>query len=165
MFQKNDWVKITPTPDRKWSRWSNSPSTYDNFVGKIGWIEHIDEDQTDPNNNLYAVTVYFINGFNGEDAGNFYEWFKADHLIKTTEYDAKLNRHRDKVEKELQEWEVFKKKTTDEALKKIFAPEPPPQSSKQKKIDDPNQWELKTDPRYAEYDWHDYAYSPYDEDS
>ena len=50
--------------------------------------------------------------------------------------------------KELQEWEKFKKKSTDDMLRKVFAKEPEPIKETENKHqlnkeDDPNQWDIK----------------------
>lgn len=58
--------------------------------------------------------------------------------------------------KELQEWEKFKKNSTDKILKRIFAPEPKEEKLEKKK-DDPNQWDMtetddkKYDEKYDTY--------------
>ena len=56
--------------------------------------------------------------------GHYYEWFRSDHLISSSESTAKLRDNMAQAGKELQEWESFKKKTLDNILKKVFTPEP-----------------------------------------
>lgn len=156
MFQVGDWVKITPTPDLKWSRWYNNLDIYSEFAGKIGYISEITDDWSDPDNNnkLYAVTVDFYNGFMFSPAGEYYEYFKSDHLIRSSEYDAELQRNQFDAGKKLQEWEEFKKKTTDDMLRYIFCPQKE-QTEKQENKKNENttsEWDIKTDPVWNLYD-------------
>jgi hypothetical protein len=151
-FNKGDWVQITPIPDKKWRRWSNNPEYYGNFTGKIGTIEEIDEEMSSPGPVLYKIKVefddYIEDGYTKLPPGKYSEWFKADHLIKSSQYEADRKKSRLKAAQELQEWEQFKKKSTNDALKHVFAPEP------KKKEDTSSQWDLKTDPTwYPDYDY------------
>jgi len=136
-FNIGDWVKITPQPDSRWNDWSD---THTLFCGKIGTIREMFQDPT-TNEICYDVEVNFPYGFDGNDAGWYYIHFRNDHLIKSTEYDSKIAEHREKSEKELQEWEKFKRKATDDALRDIFVPkerkrrkESPTISEKRRKI-------------------------------
>lgn len=157
MFKVGDWVQITPKPDLKWQNWYNSQDIYKDFLDKIGSIENICEDDERPGEFLYAIRVHFPDGLGNLEPGYYYEWFRSEHLILSSESNAKLRSNMAIAGRELQEWEKFKKKTTDDMLKHIFAPEPKPQ-----KIDDPNQWDVKT-PVDHQYDEKYDAY--YDNDT
>lgn len=150
MFKVGDWVQITPTPDLKWNQWRISQDIYKDFLDKIGCIANISEDEDRPGEFLYAVKVHFPDGLGQLKAGDYYEWFKSDHLIHSSQSLANLRINMAKAGKELQEWEDFKKKSTDKMLKHIFAPEPKEEKT-EKKNDDPNQWDLKT-PSNKKYD-------------
>jgi hypothetical protein len=154
-FKEDDWVQITGTPDLKWGRWSNNPTYYNNFLNKIGQIKEIDEDVNRPGNFIYKIGVNFehdINdGYSTLSPGKYYEWFRADHLIKSSKYEADRKVAQAKAAIDLQEWEKFKKKSTDDALRKVFCPEPTTEENKQDTIsEDPYEpydpWHLKTNP-------------------
>lgn len=147
MFKKGDWVQITPTPDLSWSQWRTSQDIYKDFLDRIGSIENVSEDDERPGEFLYAVRVNFPEGLGQMGPGHYYEWFRADHLIRSSQSNARLRENMAAAGKELQEWENFKKKSTDKMLKHIFAPEPKEENKK----DDPNQWDLKT-PTDKQYD-------------
>ena len=123
MFKKGDWVQITPTPDLSWEQWRSSQDIYKDFLDKIGSIENVVEDDDRPGEHLYAVRVNFPDGLGHMGPGHYYEWFRADHLIRSSESNAKLRDNMYIAGKELQEWEKFKKKSTDDILRKIFVPE------------------------------------------
>jgi hypothetical protein len=162
MFKKGDWVQITPTPDLRWNTWRNSQDIYKDFLDRIGSIESIADDDERPGELLYAVRVNFPDGLGHLGPGHYYEWFRGEHLILSSESTAKLRDNMIQAGKELQEWEKFKKKTTDNMLKKIFAPEPKQEEKIKNKKDDPNQWELegsrnnKYDEKYDTYYDDDY---------
>lgn len=164
MFKINDWVQITPTPDYKFVQWYNDQECYDEFAGKIGTIENIDEDPNDPHNTLYAVSVDFPNGFLNTPPGLYFLWFREDHLIRSTAYDAKLQQNRIEAGKKLQEWEAFKKKSTDDALRYVFSQEYRDQENNKSKSKE--LWDEKTDPggfSPKEDELYGWDYSPYDD--
>jgi hypothetical protein len=148
MFKVGDWVQITPTPDLRWNHWRTSEDIYKDFLDKIGSIETIADDDERPGEFLYAVRVNFPDGLGSLSPGHYYEWFRGEHLVLSSESTAKLRYNMSVAGKELQEWEQFKRKSTDEMLKHIFAPEPKQETHR----DDPNQWDLKTpvEPNYDE---------------
>lgn len=161
MFKVGDWVKITPTADNKWSRWNNNQDIYAEFAGKIGKITDIIEDYDDANAKLIAVTVDFKDGFMYAPAGEYYEYFKSDHLIRSSEYEAQLQYNQYQAGIKLQEWEDFKRKTTDDMLKYIFGRDKEnKENDKQKSIEaatnetkqTASEWDLKTDPVWNTYD-------------
>ena len=159
MFKIKDWVQITPSPDLAWNQWRNSQDTYKNFLDKIGSIENISNDDERPGRFLYAVKVNFINGLGQMSPGHYYEWFRPDHLILSSESTAKLRDNMAQAGKELQEWESFKKKTLDNILKIVFTPEPKQEEKiDDKKLDDPNQWDLKNPPSQQYDDKYDTYY-------
>lgn len=147
-FKLHDWVQVIPSPDLKWSGWTD---VHNNFCGKVGQISDIWDDPAN-GETLYNVTVSFPNGIAGSKPGNFYIEFISDHLILSTQYDSKLSEHLEKVERELQEWESFKRKAQDDALRKVFGrqnksrgdtSEIMEHESKFSDLDD--EWEEKTD--------------------
>lgn len=161
MFKKGDWVQITPSPDLRWQQWRNSQDIYKDFLDRIGSIENISDDDERPGEFLYAVRVNFPDGLGHMGPGHYYEWFRGEHLILSSESTAKLRDNMAQAGKELQEWEKFKKKTTNDMLKKVFLPEPK-EEKLEKKQDDPNQWDLKTgeqnyDEKYDTYYDDDYT--------
>ena len=115
-FSVGDWVQITPQPDLRWSEWDD---VHDLFCGKVGTIR---DEFSDPDTGeiFYNVEANFPYGLDTAPAGWYYIHFKPDHIIHSTQYDSELAEHREKVERELQEWESFKKKSTDDALRGIF---------------------------------------------
>jgi len=153
-------VQITPTPDLSWEQWRSSQDIYKDFLDKIGSIENVVEDDDRPGEHLYAVRVNFPDGLGHMGPGHYYEWFRADHLIRSSESNAKLRDNMYIAGKELQEWEKFKKKSTDDILRKIFVPEEKKEEIPSKsKRDDPNQWDLKT--HSDDYDtYYDDGYYP-----
>ena len=155
MFKVGDWVQITPTPDLKWNQWRNSQDIYKDFLDKIGCISNISEDEDRPGEFLYAVRVEFVDGLGHLKPGHYYEWFKSDHLIHSSQSLANLRNNMAKAGKELQEWEEFKKKSTHKMLKHVFAPEP----KVEKKVDDPNQWEIKKSDNIKHDDKYDTYYN------
>lgn len=155
MFKVGDWVQITPTPDLTWNQWRTSQDIYKDFLDRIGSIENISEDDERPGESLYAVRVNFPEGLGHMGPGHYYEWFREEHLVRSSQSQANLRNNMAAAGKELQEWEKFKKKSTDNMLKHIFG-----QSTKEEpKKDDPNQWDLKTPTDDDKYD------SYYDSDS
>lgn len=140
MFNLGDWVQITPTPDYKWNQWYNSRDIYQEYLDKIGVIEFVADDDDRPGESLYAVKVKFPFGLGNLKPGEYYEWFRGEHLIRSSQSSANLRYNMATAGRDLQEWEKFKRKTTDDMLRHIFAPEEPEQIKK----DDPNQWDLKT---------------------
>jgi hypothetical protein len=156
MFEIGDWVKITPTPDLKWSRWYNNLDIYNEFLGKVGFVSEIIDDFDNAGNKLYAVTVDFHAGFMYSPPGEYYEYFKSDHLIYSSEYDAQLQRRTFDAGKELQEWENFKRKTTDDMLRYIFGKEEKKQeeipAKNEEEKETKTEWDVKTDPGWNLYD-------------
>ena len=167
MFKIGDWVHITPTPDLRWNQWYNSRDIYQEYLDKIGVIEFISEDEDRPGEFLYAVKVKFPDGLGHLGAGDYYEWFKDNHLIRSSQSAANLRYNMIQAGKELQEWEAFKKKSTHEMLKKVFAPEERKDdniqaSLKRDRIDDPNQWDSQAEPEeYNTYYDDDNYYQDY----
>jgi hypothetical protein len=148
MFNLGDWVQITPTPDYKWSQWYNSRDIYQEYLDKIGVIEFVADDDERPGESLYAVKVKFPFGLGQLQPGEYYEWFRGEHLIRSSKSNANLRYNMVTAGRELQEWERFKKKSTDDMLRKIFLPDPEPEEKKDsvkenKKNDDPNQWDIE----------------------
>ena len=156
MFKVGDWVQITPTPDYRWSQWYGSKDIYKEYLDKIGVIEFVADDDERPGEFLYAVKVHFPLGLGNLDPGHYYEWFKDSHLIRSTKSNANLRSNMAQAAKELQEWEAFKKKSTDKMLQHIFGQEEP-----KPKKDDPNQWDLKTP---TDPDHYDEKYDTYYDD-
>jgi hypothetical protein len=151
-FKIGDWVQITSIPDKKWSRWSNNTKYYNNFVDKIGTIKEIDEDLDISGQTLYRVVVDFPHeiedGYSILVPGRYMEWFKADHLLKSSKYESERKLFLSNASKELQEWEKFKRKTTDDMLRHVFEPEKRPEKE-QNDIpnDDPfDPWNIRTNP-------------------
>lgn len=143
-FKEGDWVKITPNPDRNWKRWNGNSAYYNNFLNQIGQIQDIDEDPDESGRMLYRITVYFTeeiyDGYEYLAKGNHVAYFREKHLIRSSKYEADLIKNRQKVGDELQEWENFKKKTTDDMLRYVFSPP---------KKENSDQWNLKTDPNFV----------------
>ncbi len=88
----------------------------------------------------------------GSKPGNFYIEFISDHLILSTQYDRKLSEHLEKVERELQEWESFKRKAQDDALRQVFGRQNKSRSDTseimehESRFSEPeDEWEEKTD--------------------
>lgn len=163
MFKIGDWVQITPKPDLRWKDWYNSQDIYQEYLDKVGCIEFIADDDERPGEFLYAVKVDFPNGLGNLGSGQYYEWFRQSHLIKSSKSLANLKSNMAIAGKELQEWEIFKKKSTDDMLRHVFAPEEPAENKNTEKQDDPNQWDLKTpaDPNYQYDDKYDSYYPDY----
>lgn len=130
MFKIGDWVQITPTPDTRWNVWRNNKEVYDEFAGKIGTIEGEDEDDERQGESLFKVRVHFEYGIASMGPGSYYEWFRPEHLIRSSKYDADIQKHRAETARQLQEWEAFKKKSTDDALRKVFGKEEPKEEPK-----------------------------------
>ena len=149
MFQIGDWVKITPTHDLKWSRWYNNLDIYAEFAGRIGYISEIEDGWDVPGVKMYAVTVSFPNGFMFSPAGEYYEYFKSDHLIRSSQYEAEMQQRNFDAADELQRWEEFKKKTTDDMLRHIFGPDKKEEVQPESSSSD---WDVKTDPVWNLYD-------------
>lgn len=154
-FNVNDWVQITPQPDLKWDRWNNNQEYYNNFAGKIGYVSEIEN--YEDSEEYFCISVEFpheiSDGYSYLPAGTYSEWFKSDHLIRSSKYEATRKYSQIKAEYDLQEWEKFKKKTTDDALRSVFAPEAP----KQKKVPKPvvfDEWDEITNPYDCGYDQH-----------
>ena len=154
MFKIGDWVQITPTPDYRWNQWYNSRDIYQEYLDKIGVIEFIAEDDERPGEHLYAVKVYFPFGLGNLDPGHYYEWFKDSHLIRSTQSNANLRSNMAQAGRELQEWENFKKKSTDRMLKHIFGQEEEKKQNKKNTYDNSNEWDLKTPSDPDHYDDH-----------
>lgn len=160
-FKEGDWVQITGNPDYKWSRWSNNKTYYDNFLNKVGQIKDIEEDFDNPGNFKYKIGVEFeyqINdGYSNLSPGKYYEWFKGDHLIKSSKYEADRKMAQAKAAADLQEWEKFKKKSTDDALRKVFCPEPatkeeePLVTTKEDPYEPYDPWNVSTNPDPPDY--------------
>lgn len=129
-FNIGDWVEITATPDYRWGRWSFNREYYDNFAGKFGIIQDIQPDIDDDGVILYKIGVDFeeeiSDGYTLFDPGVYREWFKSDHIILSSKFESERKNSIIRAGKELQEWEEFKKKSVNKALKSVFCPEPPP---------------------------------------
>lgn len=153
-FSKGDWIKITPTPDKKWIRWYTNKDFYDNFLGQVGEIKEVEDDAERKGEELYLVSVYFPYDIYDKNinvgAGNHYEYFRDYHLIKSSKFEADKKTELLKAGYKLQEWEKFKKKATDDALRKVFGPQPKEQeiTEKSKQQDMFEDWEEKTNPIY-----------------
>ena len=141
MFKVGDWVQITPAPDYRWNQWYNSRDIYQEYLDKIGIIQFVSEDEDRPGEFLYAVKVKFPHGLGNLGPGDYYEWFKEDHLIRSSQANANLRYNMAQAGKELQEWENFKKKSTDKMLKHIFGQE---ETISSKSNNDSSNWDLKT---------------------
>lgn len=146
MFKVGDWVQITPTPDLRWDQWYNSRDIYQEYLDKIGMINFVADDHDRPGEFLYAVKVKFPDGLGHLGPGEYYEWFRADHLILSSQSLANLRFNMAQAGKELQEWERFKKKSTDDILRKVFVKELPQEETKTpiketKENNDPNKWD------------------------
>jgi hypothetical protein len=143
LFKETDWVQITPNSDKSWKRWNNNSTYYDNFRNQIGQIQEIDEDPDNRSQMIYKVSVYFsqdiYDGYDYLVKGNYTAYFREKHLIRSSKYEADLRINRQKAGNDLQEWENFKKKTTDDMLRQVFCPP---------KKDTTDQWNLKTDPTF-----------------
>lgn len=141
-FDKDDWVEICPQPDKKWATWISKDSYYNNFLGKIGQITEIAEEDVNKNIIIYRVKVNFPYKIKDDiitlNAGSYYAWFKSDHLIKSSKNACDRVFALMQASAELQEWEIFKKKSTNDMLRHIFGPEP-----KEEKIEE-NEWDEKT---------------------
>ena len=124
MFKVGDWVQITPTPDLGWSYWYNSQDIYDKFLDKVGVVEFVADDDERPGEFLFAIKVHFPYGFGDSPPGNYHEWFREGHLIRSTKSQATLRTNMEKAGKELQEWEKFKRESTDRMLRQVFVKEP-----------------------------------------
>jgi hypothetical protein len=165
MFNIGDWVQITPTPDLKWDTWNNSRDTYDQYAGRIGSIIQVADDPDRDGEVLICIEVDFPNGLAKLSPGTYYEWFRPEHLIRSSKYEADLYTHRQQAASDLQKWENFKKKTTNDMLKRIFSPEqqiPIQASVTNEKVENTTEeWDLKTNPGYRYRD-NDYDYEPYD---
>ena len=156
MFKLGDWVQITPTPDLRWDQWYNSKDIYQEYLDKIGVINFIVDDDDRPGEFLFAVKVKFPDGLGHLGPGEYYEWFKSDHLIRSSQSAANLRYNMIQASKDLKEWEAFKKKSTDDMLRQIFAPQPrvaeqEESKSAKNRFDDPNQWDIKTNPNDQDY--------------
>jgi hypothetical protein len=125
-----NWVEITGTPDYNWNRWSFNREYYDNFSGKFGIIKDIQPDYNDDTLILYKIGVDFeesiSDGYSMLAPATYYEWFKSDHIILSSKFEAERKTSLYKAGEDLQIWEEFKRKSTNDALKSIFAPEPAP---------------------------------------
>ena len=150
MFNVGDWVQITPTPDYRWGQWYNSRDIYQEYLDKIGVIQFVAEDDDRPGESLYAVKVKFPFGLGNLGPGEYYEWFRGEHLIRSSQSQANLRYNMATAGKELQEWENFKKRSTDDMLRRVFVPDSKDESIDDKK-DDSSQWDLKT-PSDQDYD-------------
>ena len=163
MLKIGDWVEITPQAELRWSSWVSSKDTYDCFRSKIGIIENICEDYERDGEYLYSVLVDFPNGLKKLGPGQYYEWFRDYHLVLSSKSRSILQSNMVQAGKELQEWEKFKKNSTNEMLKKIFCPPEEIQEQLANNQDDPNQWDLKTPNTYNEnnydtyYDYYSYS--------
>lgn len=162
MFNLGDWVQITPTPDLRWVTWYNSKDIYGHFLGKIGEIEFVTEDEERPGKSLYAVKVHFPFGFMTLDPGYYYEWFRSDHLIRSSKSQAGVHENLLRAGKELQEWEKFKKESTDKMLRHVFGKEETKKKEVLGPLPDPDSlsdWDEKT--IEFTYDYQDYDPNTY----
>jgi hypothetical protein len=147
MFKIGDWVQITPYADLKWHVWKNSKDIYNEFAGKIGVLEKIDTDDDRPGQNLFCIKVDFPYGLAGLSPGKYHEWFRPEHLIRSSKYNKELKDHREQATKDLQEWEAFKIKSTNDALRKVFSNESP------KVIEIPKQTQIAKEETEYEHLW------------
>jgi hypothetical protein len=165
MFKIGDWVEITSKSDTRWGSWMSSRDIYDCFRTKIGIIQDICNDDERDGHNLYSIKVNFPDGLGGLNPGHYYEWFRDYHIIMSSKSRANLHTNMSEAGKQLQEWEAFKKKSTDDILRQVFVPKNEESDSKKDIFDDPNQWDLKTpvtkhDDKYDAY----YDYSSWNTD-
>lgn len=156
-FNNGDWVQITFQPDKKWGTWVSKSTFYNNFLGKIGEITDISEEDNTNKTLIYRVRVDFPYQIKDEniifDTGSYFCWFKAEHLKRSSKSAAERAADLQKAAAELQEWENFKKKTTDDMLKHIFGPSPKEEQKEQPKVQD--DWEEKTPIMRGYYDYDD----------
>lgn len=113
-FQKDDWVKILPTPDTKSDVWT---AAHNKFCDKIGQI--IDINDFDENMILFRVSVHFA--YKQEALyGQHSAWFEDKHVIKSSKWEN------DRVVSLNKEYEAYvrteanMKKRRDDLLKKVF---------------------------------------------
>lgn len=138
-FKEGDWVQVTPQSDWTWSGWT---ALHDEYCGKIGYIERIwdFDDHT-----TYDVTVNFPYGFKGNNPGKYYVSFLSDHLILSSKYDSELSEQRERAGKELQEWEQFKRKATDDILRRAFSPQREEEDEEKIRKEEEEAWEAVTE--------------------
>jgi hypothetical protein len=152
MFKIGDWVQITPSADLKWHVWKSSKDIYNEFAGKIGILEKIDIDEDRPGQKLLCVRVDFPYGLAGLSPGSYYEWFRPEHLIRSSKYNKELKEHRDQSTKDLQDWEAFKVKSTNDILRKVFGNEPI------KKVETIEQHKQVIEKEQQDNDYYDYEH-------
>lgn len=155
IFSQGDWVQITFQPDKKWGTWYSKATFYENFLGKIGEITEITEEDNYNKTLIYRVRVNFPHQIKDEniifDSGSYFCWFKAEHLIQSSKGAADRALALMKASAELQEWENFKRKSTNDMLKHIFGPEPKQEPKQEAKEE--NDWEEKTPVMRYYYDY------------
>jgi hypothetical protein len=125
IFKEDDWVQITPRPDKQWEYWG---SNHDTMIGKFGKVEEIETAPNDPSLVFLRVGTYDEKGtLLGE------EWFLPRHVILSTRYDKVMSDGFKKACEELQIWEKKKRQMLDDSLKRVFGLHPEKEVKKKKK--------------------------------
>ena len=109
MFNVGDYVKIIPTPDKRWPWWQQH---HNHYCGRAG---ELIESQDDPH---YAGTLVWKVKIDRTTI-----WYNENHLMRAKRYDTFLDEEMKKACDKLQEWEKKKKQMRDEMLGHIFSPE------------------------------------------
>lgn len=120
-FNKNDWVRITPTPDLRWVDWI--PSIQTEFCNRLGFIEDIMEDSNFPEDrdeDLLRISVFFGDWTFQDGPKFYYAFFKKRHVILSSRSDGIQYINDENASKETHEYERCIKEKRDEIFKHIF---------------------------------------------
>lgn len=114
-FEKNDWVKIIPTPDTKSDVWTSS---HNKFCDRIGQIIEINDQYDDML--LFRVSVHF-DYKQTSIYGAHSAWFEDKHVIKSSKWEDDRIHYLNSKFEEYKKFEIASKKKRDEILKQIFS--------------------------------------------
>jgi len=128
ILKKDDWVKITPTPDTSSDVWTSSHNKFCDKIGKIIEINDMYDDML-----LVRVSVNFQYK-QSYLAGEHSVWFEDKHVIKSSKWESDRIEYLSEKFEEYKKFEINIKLKRDKILKEIFTDQEEEKRLKEKKL-------------------------------
>lgn len=128
ILKKDDWVKITPTPDTSSDVWTSSHNKFCDKIGKIIEINDMYDDML-----LVRVSVNFQYK-QSYLAGEHSVWFEDKHVIKSSKWESDRIDYLSEKFEEYKKFEINIKLKRDKILKEIFTDQEEEKRLKEKKL-------------------------------
>ena len=128
ILKKDDWVKITPTPDTGSDVWTSSHNKFCDKIGKIIEINDVYDDML-----LVRVSVHFQykqSYLTGEHSA----WFEDKHVIKSSKWESDRIEYLSEKFEEYKRFEINTKLKRDKILKEIFTDQEEEKRRRERKL-------------------------------